>query len=161
MLISVTSGTYGCRLGEDAYTLNCKVMWYTITKIICGFSVFAGIILAFLGHRYYMYSQFIFGTYASGLLAFIFIVVVHNGILVSYTEQVGLSVAIGIIGEFSLMMSKTVPFERIQQSCLLYFRWISLDGGLVFPGNSTPEHISISDAHRIPYGQHFCLFATD
>ena len=86
-------------MGEDAFTLNCKVMWYTITKIICGFSVFAGIILAFLGHRYYMFSQFLFGTYASGLLAFIFIVVVHNGILVSYTEQVGLSVAIGVIGE--------------------------------------------------------------
>ena len=51
-----------------------------------------------------MYMEFSFGKKISltgtGMLAFITIVVIHDGILVSYTEQVGLSVAIGIIGGF-------------------------------------------------------------
>lgn len=130
--VYATSGTYACRLGESIENMNCQVMWYTITKAICGISVFAGAFLAIFGHRYYLMSQLLFGVYGkfcaiistrllliityfygvfinknyiffltgTGMLAFITIVVIHDGILVSYTEQVGLSVAIGIIGGF-------------------------------------------------------------
>ena len=96
-IIYILIATYGCHLSE-AETLNCKVMWYTITKVICGISVFAGAFLAIFGHRYYLLSQLLFGSYGIGTIAFIAIVVVHHGILVNYTEQVGLSIAIGIIG---------------------------------------------------------------
>jgi len=46
----VTTSTYACQLeGNDP--LNCNIMWYTITKIICGISVFVGAFIAFFGHR--------------------------------------------------------------------------------------------------------------
>ena len=96
--VYVTSSTFACQL-DGNQALNCKVMWYTITKVICGISVFVGIFLAFFGHRYYLFSQFFFGAYGTGVCAFIVIAVLHHGILVGYTEQVGLCIAIGIIGK--------------------------------------------------------------
>ena len=46
----VTTSTYACQL-EGSDPLNCNIMWYTITKIICGISVFVGAFIAFFGHR--------------------------------------------------------------------------------------------------------------
>ena len=61
--VYATSGTYACRLGKSIENMNCQVMWYTITKAICGISVFAGAFLAIFGHRYYLMSQLLFGVY--------------------------------------------------------------------------------------------------
>ena len=39
----VSTSTYACKLeGTDDDPLNCVIMWYTITKVICGASLFIG-----------------------------------------------------------------------------------------------------------------------
>jgi hypothetical protein len=97
--VYVTSSTYACQLNSNE-PLNCQVMWYTITKVVCGISVFVGVFLAFFGHRQYLLSQFFFGAYGTAVCAFMVVAVINDGILVSYTETIGLSIAIGIIGGF-------------------------------------------------------------
>ena len=37
--VYATSGTYACRIGKSNENMNCQVMWYTITKAICGISL--------------------------------------------------------------------------------------------------------------------------
>ena len=66
--VYATSGTYACRIGKSNENMNCQVMWYTITKAICGISVFAGAFLAIFGHRYYLMSQLLFGVYGKSYL---------------------------------------------------------------------------------------------
>ena len=56
---------------DDANPLNCKMMWSTISKVICGLSVFIGGFIAFFGHRYFQSQQFFFGAYAAGLVSFV------------------------------------------------------------------------------------------
>ncbi len=95
--VYITSATYSCNL-DPALPYNCEIMSFTIIKVISGLSVFVGVFLAFFGHRQYLLGQFVFGTYAAGIVAFTAIAVVNDGILVSYNEHMGLTLAIGLIG---------------------------------------------------------------
>ena len=91
-----TTSTYGCQFDKNK-VLSCQTIWATITKILCGCSIFAGIFIAFFGHRYYQAYQFIAGAYATGICAFIAITLAMQS---SYTEKVGLAMAVGVIGAF-------------------------------------------------------------
>ena len=84
------------------------------------FLVFVGAYVAFFGHRsftviaiiyiglmidrvlmfvYFLQaSQFIFGAYGTGMCTFIIIAVINEDQLDNYTQQIGLAIAIGIIG---------------------------------------------------------------
>ena len=83
---------------DDANPLNCKMMWSTISKVICGLSVFIGGFIAFFGHRYFQSQQFFFGAYAAGLVSFVVMSLLVNKGDISYVEVLGLSFAIAIIG---------------------------------------------------------------
>ena len=93
----VTTCTYACQM-DDANPLNCKMMWSTISKVICGLSVFIGGFIAFFGHRYFQSQQFFFGAYAAGLVSFVVMSLLVNKGDISYVEVLGLSFAIAIIG---------------------------------------------------------------
>lgn len=43
-------------------------------------------------------SQFIFGAYGTGMCTFIIIAVINEGQLENYAQQIGLAIAVGIIG---------------------------------------------------------------
>ena len=75
-------------------------MWYTITKVICGLSVFVGAFLAFFGHRWFQLTQFILGSYGVGLCTYIVIAVLNQGQLTNYSQQAGLALAIGNVQFF-------------------------------------------------------------
>lgn len=101
--IYVTTCTYACQM-DDANPLNCKMMWSTISKVICGLSVFIGGFIAFFGHRYFQSQQFFFGAYAAGLVSFVVMSLLVNKGDISYVEVLGLSFAIAIIGGFLWMV---------------------------------------------------------
>ena len=86
-------------------------MWYTITKVICGLSVFVGAFLAFFGHRWFQLTQFILGSYGVGLCTYIVIAVLNQGQLTNYSQQAGLALAIG-----------NVQF-LVKLTFILYARW--------------------------------------
>ena len=100
--IYATTSTYACQMDSPGSPLNCKTMWSTISKVICGLSVFIGGFVAFFGHRYFQSQQFFFGAYAAGLCSFVVICLMANKVDISYVEQLGLSVAISIIGMYLL-----------------------------------------------------------
>ena len=95
--IYVTTSTYACQM-DNVKPLNCNMIWSTISKVICGLSVFIGGFIAFFGHRYFQSQQFFFGAYAAGLISFVVISLLLNKEVISYVEQLGLSLAIAIIG---------------------------------------------------------------
>jgi len=64
--------TYGCNL-----ELNSNGKWqcpdesYTIAKVASACTIFMGIVLAFAGHRFFFFSQFLFGFYAGSFIGYI------------------------------------------------------------------------------------------
>jgi hypothetical protein len=86
--VYVSSVTYACNL-DTTQPHNCLVMNYTSTKarnwflllvvnthtkslqIICAFSVFVGLYVAFFGHRQFKSSQFFFGFVGGCLMGYI------------------------------------------------------------------------------------------
>lgn len=92
----VSTATYSCQF-ENTHPLNCKFMWTTISKVIFGFSIFIGAFVAFFGHRCFQLQQFFVGAYAFGLFGFIVFSVLLDSI--SYTERMGISIGVGLVGK--------------------------------------------------------------
>ena len=99
---------------DDANPLNCKMMWSTISKVICGLSVFIGGFIAFFGHRYFQSQQFFFGAYAAGLVSFVVMSLLVNKGDISYVEVLGLSFAIAIIGMLTNSTNICSSFQILQ-----------------------------------------------
>ena len=61
--------SYGC--DPDPVTGACPQETLAIVQIFCACSLFAGLLLAFVGHKYFLSSQIIFGFYAGVYLGYI------------------------------------------------------------------------------------------
>ena len=61
--------SYGCDL--DPVTRACPQETLAIVQISCACSLFAGLLLAFMGHKYFLSSQIIFGFYAGVYIGYI------------------------------------------------------------------------------------------
>ena len=103
---------------DNVKPLNCNMIWSTISKVICGLSVFVGGFIAFFGHRYFQSQQFFFGAYATGLITFIVISLLLSTEVISYVEHLGLSLAIAIIGESFL-----IAFHI----CILHYEFFEIE----------------------------------
>jgi len=68
--VYVTGHTYACNL-DTTQELNCEVLFFTVTKILCAVALFLGIFLGFAGHRFFKCSQFIFGLYTGSFVGYI------------------------------------------------------------------------------------------
>lgn len=102
----VTTGTYACHLLEQGPddTCSCQSLWYTITKVICGVSVFIGAFLALFGHRCFLVSQPFVGLYLGSVVGFILVSLIYGPPtdMWHYNLQVGLSFIGGGIGALLL-----------------------------------------------------------
>ena len=106
----VTTATYACQL-DPSQPMSCKRMWATLTKVLCGVSIFFGGFLAFFGHRHFKTQQFTIGTYSLGIVVFILAAYYDDGAIVSYNQQLGMSVAIGVVG---MILSNLVLICRLK-----------------------------------------------
>lgn len=61
--------SYGCDL--DPITRTCLKEDQTLLQIFCACSLFAGLLLAFAGHKFFLGSQIMFGFYAGVYIGFI------------------------------------------------------------------------------------------
>ena len=61
--------SYGCDL--DPVTGACHQETLAIVQISCACSLFAGLLLAFMGHKYFLGSQILFGFYAGVYIGYI------------------------------------------------------------------------------------------
>lgn len=68
--VYVSGHTYACNL-DTSQELNCEVLFFTITKILCAVALFLGIFMGFAGHRFFKCSQFIFGLYTGSFVGYI------------------------------------------------------------------------------------------
>ena len=119
--IYATTSTYACQMDSPGSPLNCKTMWSTISKVICGLSVFIGGFVAFFGHRYFQSQQFFFGAYAAGLCSFVVICLMANKVDISHVEQLGLSFAISIIGTCTYLLYRVLHNEMSYFEGLLHY----------------------------------------